>query len=428
MVVEIIIILLLIIVNGIFSMSEIALVSSKKFKLESASEKGNKGAKVALDLSENPGKFLSTVQVGITLIGILTGVFGGASISRRLDDYFEASGVFGNYSETVAGLIVVFGITYVTLILGELLPKRIGMNSPEKIASAIAIPMTILAKIVKPLIWLLSASTDLFIKILQLKPQEDHFVTEEEIKAMLEEASDIGEVEKEEREMVERVFFLGDTDVGSLMSSRADVVSLDINEDLEVNKKIMAESIHTHFPVYENEYDNIIGILSLKTFSSSLLKKEEIDLRSMLIDALFVPVQMTAFKLLENMKARNTHFAVAVDEYGSVKGVITTNDLVNVVIGDVYRKEEAEIIKRQDDSYLVDGLISLDEFFRYFEVEKTEEIEKEGFYTLGGLILYIFKRIPSSGETIDWKNLHFEVLDMDGQRVDKVLVRPLDSR
>lgn len=428
MVVEIIIILLLIIVNGIFSMSEIALVSSKKFKLESASEKGNKGAKVALDLSENPGKFLSTVQVGITLIGILTGVFGGASISRRLNDYFESSGIFGNYSETAAGLIVVFGITYVTLILGELLPKRIGMNSPEKIASAIAIPMTILAKIVKPLIWLLSASTDLFIKILQLKPQEDHFVTEEEIKAMLEEASDIGEVEKEEREMVERVFFLGDTDVGSLMSSRADVVSLDINEDLEVNKKIMAESIHTHFPVYENEYDNIIGILSLKTFSSSLLKKEDIDLRSMLIDALFVPVQMTAFKLLENMKSRNTHFAVAVDEYGSVKGVITTNDLVNVVIGDVYRKEEAEIIKRQDESYLVDGLISLDEFFRYFEVEKTEEIEKEGFYTLGGLILYIFKRIPSSGEIIDWKNLHFEVLDMDGQRVDKVLVRPLDSQ
>lgn len=428
MVVEIIIILLLIIVNGIFSMSEIALVSSKKYKLESASEKGNKGAKVALDLSENPGKFLSTVQVGITLIGILTGVFGGASISRRLDNYFESSGIFGNYSETAAGLIVVFGITYVTLILGELLPKRIGMNSPEKIASAIAIPMTILAKIVKPLIWLLSASTDLFIKMLQLKPQEDHFVTEEEIKAMLEEASDIGEVEKEEREMVERVFFLGDTDVGSLMSSRADVVSLDINEDLEVNKRIMAESIHTHFPVYEKEYDNIIGILSLKTFSSSLLKKEDIDLRSMLIEALFVPVQMTAFKLLENMKARNTHFAVAVDEYGSVKGVITTNDLVNVVIGDVYRKEEAEIIKRQDGSYLVDGLISLDEFFRYFEVEKTEEIEKEGFYTLGGLILYIFKRIPSPGEIIDWKNLHFEVLDMDGKRVDKILVRPLNAQ
>ncbi len=212
------------------------------------------------------------------------------------------------------------------------------------------------------------------------------------------------------------------------MSSRADVVSLDINEDLEVNKKIMAESIHTHFPVYENEYDNIIGILSLKTFSSSMLKEEAIDLRSMLIDALFVPVQMTAFKLLENMKARNTHFAVAVDEYGSVKGVITTNDLVNVIIGDIYRKEEAEIIKRQDESYLVDGLISLDEFFRYFEVEKTEEIEKEGFYTLGGLILYIFKRIPSSGEIIDWKNLHFEVLDMDGQRVDKVLVRPMDSQ
>lgn len=421
MIVEVLIIFVLIILNGIFSMSEIALVSSKNFLLKSKAESGDKGAKKALELSKNPGKFLSTVQVGITLIGILTGVYGGASIAETLSDYFEAAGLFSNYSEHVSTLIVVVFITYFTLIFGELFPKRLGLNTPEKISSFVALPMTILSTITKPIIWLLNGSTELLIKIFRIKPNEENFITEEEIRSMLEQAT---EVDKAEKEMVERVFFLGDTDAGSLMTSRNEVVLINVDDEVSLNMQIMAESNHSHFPVYENSTDNIIGILSLKSLSLSLIRNEVLDIRKLLKPALYVNEATKAFKLLERMKENDTQFTVAVNEYGSFMGVVTINDLFKVIAGNLYKSsEDLEIVKRQDGSFLVDGLISLDEFFRYFNIEDTKEIENKGFYTLGGLILYLTSHIPKASEKLKWRNLTFEIIDMDGQRVDKILVK-----
>jgi putative hemolysin len=427
MVAEIIIILVLILLNGIFSMSEIAIVSSRKSKLETDADEGDKKAKAALDIAESPTKFLSTVQIGITLIGVLTGVFGGGAISERLAAWLMQFDFISEYAEAVSLLIVVLIITYFSLVIGELVPKRIGLTNPEKIASYVAKPMNIISKITSPAVWLLSTSTENILKLLGIKAKES-IVTEEEIKAMVREASDTGEVEKAEHEMVERVFFLGDTDAGSLMTSRVDVIFLDINDPFDVNKKIITDSIHTNFPVYENDPDNIIGILNLKTVVPSLLDLKEPDLRSLLKKPLFVPENTNSFDLLENLKNSHTHFAVVVDEYGGVKGIVTTNDVFKALVGNLYMSnQETEITRRDDGSHLVDALISLDEFFRYFEIEDTEEIRQQGFFTLGGLIMHISKSLPKAGEKFIWKNFCFEVLDMDGRRVDKVLVTKLSE-
>lgn len=420
---DILILLGLILLNGLFSMSEIAVVSSRRSKLETDAEEGDKKAKLALEILKSPTRFLSTVQVGISLIGILTGVFSGATIAEKLSVYLKRYEAIAAYSEPLSLLIVVLAITYFTLVLGELVPKKIGLTNPEKIASATAPPMTLLSKITAPAVWLLTSSTEAIAKLLGIKPKEN-VITEEEIKAIVKEASEVGEVQKAEHDIVERVFFLGDSDVGSLMTNRKEVVALDINDDFETNKKIIYDSIHTNFPVYENELDNIIGILNVKTLVPALLKDEKRDLRDLLTTPLFVPETMKAFPLLENMKIHKTHFAIAVEEHGSIKGVITINDLFKALVGNLYNdNKEPEIVERTDGSFLVDGLISLDEFYRFFEIEDTEEIDVQGFFTLGGFVLYATKHIPQTGEVFSWRDLSFEIMDMDGARVDKVLVK-----
>jgi putative hemolysin len=424
MVLEISIIFALIILNGVFSMSEIAIVSSRKSKLQLAAEEGDKGAKAALELADSPNKFLSTVQIGITLVGILTGVFGGASISKKLSLYFNSIDLFPGYSETVSVTIVVIGITYFTLIIGELLPKRIGLSNPEKIASVMSRPLNILSKIGAPAVWILSNSINLLAKLFRIKSAKENFVSEEEIRAMMDHASSTGEVEKDEREIVERVFFLGDADVGSIMTPRIDIIGLDLKEDLETNKQKIIDSIHTNFIVYEDEINNVVGILNLKKVIPYVLQKGEIDFKALITPALFVPDKSNALKLLDSMKKSHTHFAIATNEYGSVTGVVTTNDLFKALVGNLYTQDKAEeIIQRIDGSYLVDGMISLDEFYRFFEIEDTEEIDNQGFFTLGGLILYIAKHIPAPSEKFNWRSLEFEIMDMDGARVDKVLVK-----
>jgi putative hemolysin len=423
MLTEFIILFALIILNGIFSMSEIAIISSRKSKLEAESEEGNKNAEEVLKILESPTRFLSTVQVGITLIGILTGVFGGATLTDFLAEWLNQYQFVGEYSHGLALMIVVLLITYFTLVLGELVPKRIGLTNPEKIASAIAFPMRFLELLASPAVWLLSNSTEAILKVFGVQASKESVVTEEEIKALMKEASDVGEVEKEEHDIVERVFFLGDTEVGSLMTNRMDLVALDINEPIEDNKKIIAESVYTNFPVYENELDNVIGVLNIKNILTSWAENKIPDLKNLLEKPLFVPETMKAFKLMETMKGSNTHFAIAVDEHGSVKGVVTVNDLFQALVGNLYNDHRApEIVERADGSFLVDGLISLDEFYRYFDIEDTEEIDSQGFFTLGGLVLYITKHIPSVAEKFTWKDLTFEIIDMDGARVDKILV------
>lgn len=423
MLTEFIILLALIILNGIFSMSEIAIISSRKSKLEAESEEGNKNAEEVLKILESPTRFLSTVQVGITLIGILTGVFGGATLTDFLAEWLKQYQFVGEYSHGLALLIVVLLITYFTLVLGELVPKRIGLTNPEKIAGVIAFPMRFLELLASPAVWLLSHSTDAILKALGVQASKENVVTEEEIKALMKEASNVGEVEKEEHDIVERVFFLGDTEVGSLMTNRMDLVALDINEGIDENKKIIAESVYTNFPVYENDLDNVIGVLNIKHILTAWAENKSPDLKNLLEKPLFVPETMKAFKLMETMKGSKTHFAIAVDEHGSVKGVVTVNDLFQALVGNLYNDHRApEIVERADGSFLVDGLISLDEFYRYFDIEDTEEIDSQGFFTLGGLVLYITKHIPSVAEKFTWKDLTFEIIDMDGARVDKILV------
>lgn len=404
-------------------MSEIALVSSRKSKLEMDAEEGDQKAKAALNLANEPDKFLSTVQVGITLIGILTGVFGGASMAERLSGYLIKVNIFPEYAQTISMTIVVIIITFLSLVIGELLPKRIGLSNPEGIATMVALPMGILSKIGAPAVWLLSSTTNLLAKILGVKSRTENFVTEDEIRSMMEQASDAGAVEKVEQEMVERVFFLGDTDVGSLMTPRIDIVALDLLDSFEDNKKIIIESVHTNFLVYEGEIDNVIGVLNLKKLIPAAFQSGTTNLKELISPALFVPENTKSFKLLDSMKHSKTHFAVATNEFGSVTGIITINDLFKALVGNLYNPDmELEIVKREDNSYLADGLVSLDEFFRYFEIEDIEEIEQQGFFTLGGLVLYIASNIPKASDKFTWKNLTFEIIDMDGARVDKVLI------
>jgi putative hemolysin len=428
MILEISIIFALIILNGIFSMSEIAVVSSRKSKLTLEADEGDANAKAALELANSPDKFLSTVQVGITLIGILTGVFGGAAISEKLSVYFVAIGFFPEYGETIALALVVIMITYFSLIIGELLPKRIGLANPEGIASVMARPLILLSKIGAPAVWLLSSSTNLLAKIFGIKSSDANFISEEEIREMMGQASNTGELEKNEREIVERVFFLGDADVGSLMTPRPGIIGLDINADYEVNKEIIMNSVHTNYIVYQDQIDNVIGILNLKKTLPLAFQSLKIDFKSLSTPALFIPETTNALKLLDRMKEFSTHFAVATDEYGSVTGVITTNDLFKALVGNLYTQDKAEeIVKRDDGSYLVDGMISLDEFFRFFEIDGTEEIDNQGLFTLGGLVLYIAQNIPSVSQKFKWKDLEFEIIDMDGARVDKLLVKKLSN-
>lgn len=424
MLAELIIIFLLIVLNGIFSMSEIALVSSRKSKLEIQAEEGDKKAQSALDLLNAPDRFLSTVQVGITLIGILTGVFGGASIAGKLSRYFIRINFFPEYSETLAMIIVVIVITFLSLVVGELLPKRIGLSDPERIAALLARPMDILARVAAPAVWLLSSSTNLLTRLLGIRARGENFISEEEIRSMLEQASDAGEVEKEEHEIVERVFFLGDADAGSLMTPRRDIVALDINDSYEYNKRIIIDAVHANFLVYEGQIDNVVGVLNLKRLVPAVLETGKADLESLISPALFISEKTKAFRLLESMKRSKTHFAVTTNEFGAVTGIITINDLFKALVGNLYNEnKEPEIVKREDGSYLVDGLISLNEFFRYFGVEDTEDIERKGFFTLGGFVLYLAGNIPSPSDKFFWRGLAFEIIDMDGARVDKVLVK-----
>lgn len=421
MLMESLIILALILLNGLFSMSEIALLSSKKFKLSNKAASGHKGAQQAVELSNHPGRFLSTIQIGITLIGILTGVYGGASIARSLEKILDDVPLLASNAMLISRIIIVITITFFTLVLGELFPKRLAMSAPEKIASLMAIPMRLLSKITQPAVWLLDKSTEALIYIFRIKTDKEDQVTEEEIRVMLQQAP---EVEKEEKEMVDRVFFLGDTDVGSLMTHRDDLVMLNIEDSHEKQKRLISESARTHFPVYEGNTDNIIGVLRLKDYIQEYLQDDQVDLRSLLSEPLFVLENTRAFKLLDRMKEARCYFAIAVNEFGHIMGVVTSNDLFKVMIGLLYRTgENLEIVKRSDNSYLVDGLISLDEFFRYFKIENTDDIEDKGFYTLGGMLLYLMGHIPETGEEVQWRHFTFEVVDMDGKRVDKVLVK-----
>ncbi len=418
--VEILIILGLILLNGLFSMAEIALVSARKARLESQAAKGDIKAKQALDLANNPDTFLSTVQIGITLIGILTGIFSGQKLTDDLAAKLKTIPAITNYSEGLATAIVVITLTYFTLVLGELLPKRIGLARPEKIAKNAAKPMRVVSWITHPFIWLLTRSTNVLVKIFNLK-STDNQVTEEEIKAIISEGTEHGAIEEAEQEIIERVFHLGDRNITSLMTHRSDIVWMDINLTIEEARSIIAEDTHTVYPVCDGNIDNIKGIVSIKDI---YLAKGISTVGEIMMPAMYVPENNSAYQVLEFFKKTKAHYCFIVDEYGSVEGMITFFDILEAIVGETPETgdEDYEIVEREDGTYLVDGQLSFYDLLSRFN--KTEWMnEGEGdFDTLAGFILHEMRRIPAAGDRMEWKEVKFEIMDMDGHRIDKVLI------
>ena len=380
-------------------MSEIALISARKNRLETAAKKGNKNAQTALDLANSPNKFLSTVQIGITLIGILTGIYSGDKITKDVEVFVSSYEAIKPFAHSFSVGIVVMILTFFSLVLGELLPKRIGLNHPESIAKAVAFPMKIISVITAPFIWLLTTSTEFLLDILQIKPTADGKVTEEEIKAIIKEGTEVGEVQEIEQDIVERVFHIGDRKVNSLMTHRKSVVFLPSNSDKEQVKELMLKELHSIYPVYGNNYDDIVGVVNLKNIFAHF-EKDNFNLTEIMTEAPFIMEQTTAYTALEEFKKTGIHYAFVSDEYGVFQGVITLNDILEALVGDAsdFYKDDFQLIEREDGSWLVDGHYSLHDFLTYFELD--ELINDYEVTTVSGLIMTELSHIPKQGEKL----------------------------
>ena len=417
---QILILLGLILVNGLFSMAEIALVSARKTRLETQANKGDKQAKEALELANKPDTFLSTVQIGITLIGILTGIISGDTLKADLAAFLARFSWISPYNNGAATAIIVICITYFSLVLGELVPKRLGLASPEAIAKFMAAPMKMVTFVTYPFIWLLSKSTNLITEIFHVH-SKDNQVTEEEIKAIISEGTEHGAIEEAEQEIIERVFHLGDRNITSLMTHRSDILWFDVNDNEQSIKDKIVKEPHSVYPICEGQIDNIKGMVSIK----DLYVADDLKLfKEIMQPALFVPENNSAYQVIEKFKQSQIHSCFIVDEYGSLLGMITLNDILEAIVGDIPQvdTDDYEIVQREDGSYLVDAQIPFYDFLTKFEkTEWMNEGEKD-FDTLAGFILDKLQRIPHIGETLEWRGFHFEIVDMDAQRIDKVLV------
>ena len=422
---EIIILFFLILINGLLVMSEIALISARKARLESQAGKGDLKAKIAMKLQENPEVFLSTSQIFITLISILTGVYSGEKFGKYLQPFIEGIPLLKHYAATIATVIIVILVTFLSIIFGELLPKRIAMFRPEKIAKAIAKPMRTLSKVAFPVVWLLTTITTLLFNLFNLKPSTENQVTEDEIKAIISEGSEHGAIEEEEKEIIERVIHLGDRNITSLMSHRTDIVWFDVHESKESVKAKIEKYLHSVYPLCDGDIDNIKGVVYVK----EMYLQPDAPLETLLKKALFVPENNTAYQVMEKFKETKIHYAFIVDEYGTMHGMITINDILKAIVGEMPEDEDDEyaIMERKDGSYLVDAQIQFYDFLTWFH--KTDWIEGEvQFDTLAGFILHELKQIPHTGETFEWRGFHFEIVDMDGHRIDKVVVKDLTAQ
>lgn len=422
---EIIIILVLILLNGVFAMAEVSLISARKTRLETQANKGDKRAKEALDLASSPDKFLSATQIGITLIGILTGIFSGDRIKYDLASFLSTFDWIGDYSNAAATIIIVIIITYFSLILGELVPKRIAMTNPESIAKTLAGPTKIISKIAYPFVWLLTVSGNFLFNLFHLN-KTDNFVTEEEIKAIIHEGTEVGAIEATEQEIIERLFHLGDRNITSLMTHRSDIIWLDVNSTIRDIRNLKDEWIHTVYAVCDGNIDSIVGIVSLK---DAFRYPDATILKDIVKPAAYVPENNTAYQLLEKFKQSKNHYSFIVDEYGTLQGIITLNDILEAIVGDIpeQHEEDYEIIEREDGTYLIDAQIPYYDFLSYFDKTDWLNEEEQDFDTLAGLVLDELERIPATGDQMEWRGFKFEIMDMDNNRIDKLLVTRTDS-
>ncbi len=418
---EVLILLFLIFLNALFVMTEMALVSVRKGRLEAMKNKGSIKAATALKLAENPDKFLSTVQVGITLISILTGLYSGEKFSRNLQPAIEKISFLQPYAQTVSTSIVVIIVTFLSIIFGELIPKRIALLRSQQIALFVAVPTNFLSKIAYPVVGLLAFISNLIFRILKIKTHSDSAVTEEEIKAMISEGSEHGSIEEGEKVIIERVFHLGDRSITSLMTHRTDIVWFDIKETVEEIRNKQEELNFSTYPVCDGTVDDIKGLISIK----DLFKADpKTSLQSLAKPALFVPENNKAYQLLEKFKSTKIHTCFIVNEYGTMEGMITLNDILEAIVGDVPQsgQEEYEIVKRDDGSFLVDAQIHFYNFLSYFERADWMNQDDQDFDTVAGFVLHELEHIPNTGETFEWRDFKFEIIDMDGQRIDKIMV------
>ncbi len=417
---EIVIIIGLILLNGLFSMSEIALVSARKTRLELEAKKGNKSAQTALRLSNEPDRFLSTIQIGITLIGILTGLYSGEAFAGDFAVLLAQVPVLQPHAMLLAKTLIVILVTYLTLILGELLPKRIGMGWAEKVAMAVAKPMYILSRIATPFVWLLSKSTSLFAGLFKLNRIEESKVTEEEIKAIVKEGLDVGEVQEVEQDIVERVFNLGDRDVASIMTHRSDIVWLEVEDTPETIRSKVQENLFNVYPVADDKLDDLLGVVSLKDLFLHI-DNPGFSLKQVMRAPVYMPENQSVYNALALFRQVRVNYGIVTDEYGGIQGIVTLKDIMEGLIGQVPEAgEESAIIERADGTWLVDGQLSFYDFLAFFDLE--DLYADHDYNTLSGLILEILEHIPREGETLSWLTFGFEIVDMDGARIDKVLV------
>lgn len=422
---EITIILLLILLNGVFAMSELALVSARKFKLENQKKRGVLGAKAALELSENPGKFLSTVQIGITLIGILLGVYSGDNLTEDFAIRIARIDFLAPYAHTLAVGVIVLMVTYLSIVLGELFPKRLGMTFPETIAAMVSRPMILLSKITSPFVWLLTASNDFLLTLFGIRHKSENAVSEEEIKSIIRESAEGGEIMDIEQDIVQRVFELGDRRINSLFTHRSELVYFDITDDEKMVRDKINREKHSAYPLCINDnLDNIIGLVLVKDLFDKKLSTK-FDLRSIAHEPLYLNETMYAYQALELFKIRQLHYGIVVDEYGVTVGIITLDDIVDALVGDTSEpnQEEFQIHQREDGTWLIDGQLPVHDFEKFFDTGI--DFRNKSFTTVAGLILYKSQTIPEEGKYVDFEGYRLEVLDKDGPRIDKILVKKL---
>lgn len=418
---EIFILLALIFVNALFVISEIALVSARKSRLEHQAERGDERARRALDLSNNPEKFLSAAQIGITLIAILTGVYSGDKFSGYLQPSIEKIETLKEYADTISTTIIVILVTFLSIIFGELIPKRIGLLRAERIAKLVAGPMNAFAAFTHPFVWLLNKTSNLFFRIFNIRRSKDDAVTEEEIKTLITEGTEAGTIDEAEQLIIERVFHLGDRNITSLMTHRSDIIWFNLydNED-KIKEKILQEP-HSAYPICDGLIDNIKGVVSIKDLYVS---PDNVLFKDIMQPALFIPENNSPYQVLEKFKESKIHSAFIVDEYGSILGLLTLNDILEAIVGDIPQNEgvDYEILHRDDGTYLVDGQITFYNFLSHFGKTEWMNEGEHGFDTLAGFILHELEKIPKTGDKLSWKDFNIEVIDMDGHRIDKLLV------
>jgi len=419
---EIVTILILVLVNAILAMSEAALVASRKARLQQKAGEGDKASALALKLIEDPNIFLSTIQVGITLIGVLAGAVGGATIAESLAIVIQKIPYLAEYSESIGLGIVVVMITILSLWLGELVPKRIGLHSPERIARAVAGPMLFISRVFSPFIKLMSAATNFVLRLFGVNASSEPPITEEELQMLISQGTQAGVFQEAEQDMVEGIFSLGDSRVYSLMTPRTELVWLDITDSIDEIRQKIADCPYSRFPVRQDSLETILGIVKSRDLLVDSLSGREIDLKALLKPAHFIPETMFASRALELFKEKNTEILLVVDEFGGLQGLLTINDILEEIVG-AMEFEEPQATQRQDGSWLLDGMLEVDEFKELFEF--TVLPHEDEYETLSGFVMTSLGRVPQSAEHFEWNGYRFEVMDMDGRRVDKVLVTSL---